>query len=429
MDQEQSTREELAALACHLKSRREAILLRWHAAVQGDAEVTAPQLLSCTQFRDHIPQILDAYERSLAAGPGEAVPEVTRHERKGADHGMHRWQQGYNLFEVLREWGHLHVCLMEELEDYAADRPDADRRAMAAARRALTRLCCGSVTRSAAQFSRLRQAEAAAQVRDLEQALAANRELEGRQAELLRGAAYDLSGNLSIVASASAALGLEDVPAPTRVELAKMVQRSLATQKALLTDLLDLSRLKAGQEVRHVMAFDAAALLRDFGLGTSSFAHDHGVTVQVSGPSPFPVAGDPLKVRRIAQNLLLGALHGWSGGSVHMSWGESGIDDPKHWALCVQCGRPASSEGPAGPLVSALAEPSGGLGAAPLVPATQDRPPTPATESSLSHPGMGIGLTIVKRLCELLDATLELENEHEAGARYRVLFPRSYTTS
>jgi hypothetical protein len=40
--------------------------------------------------------------------------------------------------------------------------------------------------------------------------------------------------------------------------------------------------------------------------------------------------------------------------------------------------------------------------------------------------GEGVGLSIVKRLCELLDASLELESSPGAGTTFRVLFPRNY---
>jgi signal transduction histidine kinase len=41
-------------------------------------------------------------------------------------------------------------------------------------------------------------------------------------------------------------------------------------------------------------------------------------------------------------------------------------------------------------------------------------------------PGEGIGLSIVKRLCELLDASLELETGRGKGTVFRVVFPRQY---
>jgi signal transduction histidine kinase len=40
--------------------------------------------------------------------------------------------------------------------------------------------------------------------------------------------------------------------------------------------------------------------------------------------------------------------------------------------------------------------------------------------------GEGIGLSIVKRLCELLDASIELQSAPGQGTTFRVIFPRSY---
>jgi signal transduction histidine kinase len=40
--------------------------------------------------------------------------------------------------------------------------------------------------------------------------------------------------------------------------------------------------------------------------------------------------------------------------------------------------------------------------------------------------GEGIGLSIVKRLCELLDASLELETAAGEGTTFRVVMPAAY---
>jgi len=41
-------------------------------------------------------------------------------------------------------------------------------------------------------------------------------------------------------------------------------------------------------------------------------------------------------------------------------------------------------------------------------------------------PGEGVGLSIVKRLCELLNASIELETGDGKGTTFRVILPRRY---
>src|ERR1700681_677507 len=51
-----------------------------------------------------------------------------------------------------------------------------------------------------------------------------------------------------------------------------------------------------------------------------------------------------------------------------------------------------------------------------------------ANRGAVGAAGEGIGLSIVKRLCELLDATLELETAPGAGTTFRVVLPCSYSS-
>ncbi len=100
---------ELAALAAHLAARRELILERWLKAVEGDPDLASHSFLSRLEFYDHIPAILDAFERELRAGQrSETAAAETEQKEGAADHGLHRWQFGYNQSEVIREWD---ICI------------------------------------------------------------------------------------------------------------------------------------------------------------------------------------------------------------------------------------------------------------------------------------------------------------------------------
>jgi signal transduction histidine kinase len=64
-------------------------------------------------------------------------------------------------------------------------------------------------------------------------------------------------------------------------------------------------------------------------------------------------------------------------------------------------------------------------------PSAQGEPPgTLASQSSprAPHPqqGEGIGLSIVKRLCEVLDASMEIESAAGTGTTFRVVLPCVY---
>ncbi len=93
----------------------------WWRAVDLDPELTTASTITRTQFVDHVPAVLDAFERRLAADEsGEKAEAIADQKEHAAQHGLHRWQQGYDLRETMRESGHLHLCLLSELQSYSA---------------------------------------------------------------------------------------------------------------------------------------------------------------------------------------------------------------------------------------------------------------------------------------------------------------------
>jgi signal transduction histidine kinase len=420
-------------LAAYLAGRREAILEKWRRAVESDPELTSASALSRTQFYDHIPAVLDAFDKELCAQRSKETAEAAEEQKESAaEHGLHRWHHGYNQQEVMREWSHLHLCLVDELEDYASARRGPESVGLRFARRVLAQLCSYGVIESASRYARLQQVEAASRLRDLEEALAQLRELERSRAETWREAAHDLRGNLGVVKNVAEALSYKDAPERQRRESLTILQKGVASLHALLNDLITLSRLEAGHEQRQLEALDVAVLLQDLCAGMKPAADDRGLFLQVEGPASLPVQGDAVKIRRIAQNLLANGLKYTEQGGVKVSWGEAGTKGLKRWILSVQDTGPGLHGSQATPLARVLkesteeaqaieeAEPPTQAESAPALPSQSTRRPVDQT------PGEGIGLSIVKRLCELLDASLELETEHGQGSTFRIIFPRRY---
>jgi signal transduction histidine kinase len=422
---------ELAALAAYLAQRREPILRAWHAALDADPELTSFSNLSRAQFNDHIPAVLDAFEELLRAGgvAEAAPPDEAQQNASAAEHGLHRWQQGYDQRQTMREWTHLQLCLLAEFERYEANRPQLDPRAMALAHRALARLCGDGVIESAARYAKLQQAEAAARLRDLEQTF---EQLERERAEGWRQAAHDLRGSVGIISNATAVLS-RDPAEPVRAHFSQVLERGVSSLHTLLSDLIDVARLEAGHERRNVAPFDAAHTLRNLCETMRSTAAEGSLFLLAQGPDSLPVAGDEAKVLRIAQNLLLNAFKATERGGVRVLWESR----EEHWLLSVQDTGPGFSRGPAAPLERALKQATEEsheveTRAASAGDADGGADPAPTLPSQSRHraaqilAGEGIGLSIVKRLCELLDASLELETAAGSGTTFRVTFPSSY---
>jgi signal transduction histidine kinase len=219
-----------------------------------------------------------------------------------------------------------------------------------------------------------------------------------------------------------------------RRALSQMLQRSVESLRVLLTDLLDLSRLEAGEERRNLSHFDAAALLREYCDSVRPLAIERNLFLKAEGPQTLSVQGDPVKIQRIAQNLILNALNVTRRGGVRVSWEERSVSGIVQWLLCVQDTGPGfQRDSPAAPLEKVLREATEEAHAADALAGHSSQPAPAPTLRSQSEPGTtstssgeGIGLSIVKRLCELLDASLELETSPGKGSTFRVVLPRAY---
>lgn len=395
MDRTAVIDQTLNKLAAALRERQPTVLAAWRKLVEADTELANAHTLTRAQFNDHIPNLLDTFVGRLQAWPQDPAAIERKRDRDAATHGLQRWQQGYQMHQVTREWGHLHMVLIDELEQFAAG-PQVSTDAMVIARRQLAEMLHAGMSESAGRYFQLEQLEAVANVRDLAQLLEQAQQLERQRADLWREAAHDLRGRAGVVISATAGLSADSLAPAMREKFLTLLQRNTNALYVMLNEVLGLTRLQAGQEHLVVGRFDAAAMLRELCEGLQPAADERGLGLQWHGDNELRVEGDHIKVCRIAQNLVLNALKYTQKGGVTVEWHD---DDPERWTLVVR------DTGP-------------GLGRDADAAATSGDAPR-------EERGEGIGLSIVKRLGELLNATIDLQSNAD-GTQFRVAFPRRY---
>ena len=255
-------------------------------------------------------------------------------------------------------------------------------------------------------------------------------QLERQRAVAWHEAAHDLRGNVGILTTSTAILTQDDVPPRLRAKAMETLQTSVSFLLQLLEDLMSLARLEAGREQRRLETFDAAAHLRELCSSLEAVAHERGLFVKAGGPASLTVEGDPAKVQRIVQNLALNALKYTVSGGVTVTWGETRENDTDRWRIRIQDTGPGLHDAIGSPIASELKaatdtarrvereDPRGGF--EPVA-----GPNSPAGGPPGQARGEGIGLSIVKRLCELLDASLELASTPE-GTAFQIVLPRRY---
>lgn len=430
-------RQPFDAVCDHLARRRPPILRAWRKAAAADPDQRTARALTLSQFNDHIPEVLDAFELQLRSRPGGPAAATADRDQKKEEkkHGLHRWQQGYRLQELMSEWGHLQLCLFDELAAYAATHPGFTAANLVEVNRQMISMVNEAIRESAAQYERMQQAEAASHVGGLSKALERVQEIERARSVLIHQAVHDLSSNVFGVSLAANALGKTAVAETQRVEFAGILQQSVEGVTAMLSELMELARLEAGQEEREIAPFDVSALVNRLVTLNQGAARAGNLQLAAVGPRRLPVEGDAGKVGRLLQNLVGNAIKYTRQGGVHVSWGA----EKSSWWLKVADTGPGLPSGAGAPLAASLKAATASARETDVKSAAatgeksavlQPAPGTPVpAQAAAAQPGEGIGLSIVKRLCELLDASLEAASSPETGTTFRVLFPRRYTAA
>jgi two-component system CheB/CheR fusion protein len=251
---------------------------------------------------------------------------------------------------------------------------------------------------------------------EMVQSLVTMKEFVQQRGAFLRSSFHDLRGSFGIIVGATALLNMVD-DQQEREKVLDMIQRNLKQVSYMMNQMLDYSRLESGEEKLHCEPFDAGLLMEELCSVSLQTAKEKGLYLNYEGPDSLSVEGDHVKVRRIAQNLIINALKYTSDGGVNVIC-RSVEDDPQQqaWEMIISDTGPGLS----GTLLTNINE---------NVQSEDHIHPhaTPPVQPNTAEHGEGIGLSIVKRLCEILNAKMYASVEGGAGTTFRVLFPKTYT--
>ena len=165
---------------------------------------------------------------------------------------------------------------------------------------------------------------------------------------------------------------------------------------SLIDNILDLSRIEAGQMVLEAQSFDPEALLRHIAGLFESKAAEKGIALELDlARLPKAVVGSDLGLRQVVTNLVSNAIKFTDEGGITIS---ARMSDPQTLAVCV------TDTGPGVP--------------DDLRDAIFDRFNTGLHAHEDTRGGAGLGLAIARRICALAGGTLELVRT-DAGARFR----------
>lgn len=197
-----------------------------------------------------------------------------------------------------------------------------------------------------------------------------------------------------------------DIDERRRLDYLQRILESAEVLRDIISDILDLSKIEAGQLAIEPAPFDLHHLLQGLerAHGETAQAKGLGLRLELASDLPARVRGDAVRLRQIVGNYLSNALKFTEHGEVVLRAGRAGGERVR---LSV------SDTGPGIP-----AEQQGRL----------FRPFSQAdTSATRRHGGTGLGLSICRELAQLMGGEVGLDSRPGCGSTFWVELPLPWT--
>ncbi|HBI42581.1 MAG TPA: hybrid sensor histidine kinase/response regulator [Planctomycetales bacterium] len=295
-----------------LQRRAHAIVDHWAsraAEEQPDASRVHEQVLL-----DHLPKLLQTLGQSLA-DPAGPLPRPL--SDSAAEHGQQRWQAGWSLAEVVRDYQILRLVIVEQLET------ELQRSLLTREILAIGLALDEAIAASIAAYVQHRDGVSKRLEQNLRDQADQLREADRRKNEFLAVLAHELRNPMAPILNAVQVLNLLG-PADANIKQAcAIVERQVQQMVRLVDDLLDLTRIAQGKIELRQTTFDlAAAVARAIQTVTPLFETQQHHLSAALPTEPLRMEGDQDRIVQVLVNLLTNAgKYTDKGGRIHLTAG------------------------------------------------------------------------------------------------------------
>jgi len=194
--------------------------------------------------------------------------------------------------------------------------------------------------------------------------------------------------------------------ADTQRERLHTVEGASSVLLDLINDILDLSKIEAGQMTIEAIPFDLGETIRQTGAMFEPLATAKGLQFDVFVDDALPARylGDPTRIRQIAANLLGNAIKFTNHGEITLEVYLRNDTDP------------------ASPIAIGVSDT--GIGMTDAQRATLFHPFTQAdTSITRRYGGTGLGLALTKQLTQMMHGAIDVKSEPDNGSTFVVTLP------
>lgn len=263
-----------SSLSALLRERRQELIERWSAAVKKE---TVSEPISHAELIDHMPRFID--ELITALHP-EALPLPLGAEN-AEEHGAQRLDLGFNVGEVVREYGALHRCIIDIADEAALTITVRDQVILA---KSLNTGIAGAIS----QYVTQRDAE-----------------LRRQMSEHLGFIAHEVRNPLSSARMAFRLLQRRELAGGGRV--VDLLAKTLRRTGDVVDNALQHASLSMGVTPR-IERLHVAGLLEEIVFDCSAEAEVKGIDVIVTAAPDLVVDADPRLLHSAIANLLRNGL-------------------------------------------------------------------------------------------------------------------------